>query len=303
MLGAGAGANVQTVGGDKGALIEEGLLRRRWRGGLGRIIAIAPKIGGTAHTPNADARGARLCFGGCVASAAITRPITRPTGADEVIAKLQDAMRVISANVGQISSGADEISGASDDLSRRTEQQAASLEQTAAALDEITATVRKSAEGANDARAAVLTARTGAGEGGKVVEQAIAAMGGIEKSSAEITQIIGVEFRLWPIFGPTGIITEIPIEFSLGRSFRARRVDLATIESRALLRIRQQGVRDRNCLEAIFGRGLSRIEVGMVQLGELAICRLNISLRGRPRDTKRFVWILHTGIRTPIARL
>ncbi|MCG9914760.1 MAG: methyl-accepting chemotaxis protein [Phenylobacterium sp.] len=108
------------------------------------------------------------------------------------VAKLQDAMRVISANVGQISSGADEISGASDDLSRRTEQQAASLEETAAALDEITATVRKSAEGANDARAAVLTARTGAGEGGKVVEQAIAAMGGIEKSSAEITQIIGV---------------------------------------------------------------------------------------------------------------
>jgi methyl-accepting chemotaxis protein len=108
------------------------------------------------------------------------------------VAKLQDAMRVISANVGQISSGAEETSGASDDLSRRTEQQAASLEQTAAALDEITATVRKSAEGANDARAAVLTARTGAGEGGKVVEQAIAAMGGIEKSSAEITQIIGV---------------------------------------------------------------------------------------------------------------
>ncbi|MDP2213533.1 methyl-accepting chemotaxis protein [Phenylobacterium sp.] len=108
------------------------------------------------------------------------------------VAKLRDAMGVISANVTQISSGADEIAGASDDLARRTEQQAASLEETAAALDEITATVRKSAEGAGHARTAVLTARSGAGEGGKVVEQAIAAMGGIEKSSAEITQIIGV---------------------------------------------------------------------------------------------------------------
>ena len=108
------------------------------------------------------------------------------------VAKLQDAMRVISANVTQISSGADEIAGASDDLARRTEQQAASLEETAAALDEITATVRKSAEGAGHARTAVATARSGAGEGGKVVDQAIVAMGGIEKSSAEITQIIGV---------------------------------------------------------------------------------------------------------------
>ncbi|MDP1875216.1 methyl-accepting chemotaxis protein [Phenylobacterium sp.] len=108
------------------------------------------------------------------------------------VTKLQDAMRVIAANVTQISSGAEEIAGASDDLARRTEQQAASLEETAAALDEITATVRKSAEGASHARSAVLTARAGAGEGGQVVEQAIAAMGGIEKSSAEITQIIGV---------------------------------------------------------------------------------------------------------------
>ncbi|MBA4795175.1 MAG: methyl-accepting chemotaxis protein [Phenylobacterium sp.] len=108
------------------------------------------------------------------------------------VAKLQGAMQVISANVGQITSGAEEIAGASDDLSRRTEQQAASLEETAAALDEITATVRKSAEGAKTARSAVLSAKSGAAEGGQVVQQAIAAMGAIEKSSAEIGQIIGV---------------------------------------------------------------------------------------------------------------
>jgi methyl-accepting chemotaxis protein len=38
----------------------------------------------------------------------------------------------------------------------------------------------------------VLTAKSGAAEGGDVVQQAIAAMGAIEKSSAEIGQIIGV---------------------------------------------------------------------------------------------------------------
>ena len=55
--------------------------------------------------------------------------------------------------------GAGEITKASDDLSRRTEQQAASLEETAAALEQITATVRKTAEDANEARNAAARPR------------------------------------------------------------------------------------------------------------------------------------------------
>jgi methyl-accepting chemotaxis protein len=88
--------------------------------------------------------------------------------------------------------GIDEVSYASDDLSRRTEQQAASLEETAAALDEITATVVRSAEGARRASEAASAARIDAGRSGEVVQQAVAAMGEIEKSSAQIGQIIGV---------------------------------------------------------------------------------------------------------------
>jgi methyl-accepting chemotaxis protein len=108
------------------------------------------------------------------------------------VAKLQEAMGVISNNAAQISSGADEIAMASDDLSRRTEQQAASLEETAAALDQITATVKTTAESANHARAVVETAKSGANNGGDVVRQAVDAMGEIEKSAQEISQIIGV---------------------------------------------------------------------------------------------------------------
>ncbi|HPA37514.1 MAG TPA: methyl-accepting chemotaxis protein [Phenylobacterium sp.] len=106
--------------------------------------------------------------------------------------RLQGAMQVITSNVNQINAGADDIAGASDDLSRRTEQQAASLEETAAALDQITATVRKSAEGAAHARVVVQNAKTGAAEGGEVVRQAVTAMGQIEDSSKQISQIIGV---------------------------------------------------------------------------------------------------------------
>jgi methyl-accepting chemotaxis protein len=105
---------------------------------------------------------------------------------------LEEAMKVIATNAGGIRSGAGEVSQAADDLSRRTEQQAATLEETAAALDEITATVKKTAEGALQANQVVVTARTDAEHSGSVVREAVAAMGEIEKSSGQISQIIGV---------------------------------------------------------------------------------------------------------------
>ena len=108
------------------------------------------------------------------------------------MAKLQETMSMIARNTDGIHSGTGEISQAADDLSRRTEQQAASLEETAAALDEITATVRKTSEGANHARTLVSTAKSDAERSGEVVRDAVAAMGEIEKSSDQISQIIGV---------------------------------------------------------------------------------------------------------------
>jgi methyl-accepting chemotaxis protein len=106
--------------------------------------------------------------------------------------KLQETMSVIAANTDGIRGGGEEISRAADDLSRRTEQQAASLEETAAALDEITATVRRTAEGANEANSVVAAARTDAEHSGEVVSKAVAAMSAIESSSTQIGQIIGV---------------------------------------------------------------------------------------------------------------
>jgi methyl-accepting chemotaxis protein len=107
-------------------------------------------------------------------------------------AGLEDAIRTISGVAGQIGSGTQEIAQASNDLSRRTEQQAASLEETAAALDEIAATVRQTADGAGRATTEVASARSDAERSGQVVGQAVAAMGAIEDSSRQITQIIGV---------------------------------------------------------------------------------------------------------------
>ena len=114
------------------------------------------------------------------------------TDFNAAVSTLQTTMSVITGNTTNMRSGAGEISQAADDLSRRTEQQAASLEETAAALDQITATVRKTAEGANHARTVVETARSDAEQSAVIVNRATAAMGQIEDSSKQIGQIIGV---------------------------------------------------------------------------------------------------------------
>ena len=108
------------------------------------------------------------------------------------IARMQETMEKVMESAGGINTGASEISHAADDLSKRTEQQAASLEETAAALEQITATVKKTAENARQASHIVSTARSAAEDGGQIVDTAIKAMGQIEQSSKQITDIIGV---------------------------------------------------------------------------------------------------------------
>ncbi len=111
---------------------------------------------------------------------------------NRALTMLQETMKSIADNAQSVRSGADEITQASDDLSRRTEQQAASLEETAAALDQITATVRRTAENANDARSTVLEAKLDAERSGNVVRETVLAMTEIEQSSKMIANIIGV---------------------------------------------------------------------------------------------------------------
>jgi methyl-accepting chemotaxis protein len=108
------------------------------------------------------------------------------------VSQLQETMKTVTGRTHGLRSGSQEITQASDDLSKRTEQQAASLEETAAALDEITATVRKTAEGAVEARKVVAIAKEAAEKSSAVVRDAVSAMGEIEASSRQIGQIIGV---------------------------------------------------------------------------------------------------------------
>ncbi|MEJ2457476.1 MAG: methyl-accepting chemotaxis protein [Novosphingobium sp.] len=92
----------------------------------------------------------------------------------------------------QIHVGASEVRAASDDLSHRTENQASALQDSASALDQLTAGVQSAAKGASEVNRSVGQAEAEALEGGKVVEDAVQAMDGIQKSAQEIGAFVNV---------------------------------------------------------------------------------------------------------------
>ncbi|MDH6267675.1 methyl-accepting chemotaxis protein [Rhizobium sp. SG_E_25_P2] len=98
----------------------------------------------------------------------------------------------IETSASHIQTEASDIHASADHLAKRTEQQAASVEETAAALQQITATVSDSAKRAGLANDLAGRAKAGAQQSGQIVDQAVAAMSGIENSSKEISNIIGV---------------------------------------------------------------------------------------------------------------
>ncbi|HBF32477.1 methyl-accepting chemotaxis protein, partial [Rhizobium sp.] len=105
---------------------------------------------------------------------------------------LEQAMSRVNLKGNDIAVSKEEIRRASGDLANRTERQAANLEETSAALDELTVAIRQTADGAREAAGRVLSVSKEAQQSDGIVAHAIDAMSGIEKSSEEITKIIGV---------------------------------------------------------------------------------------------------------------
>ncbi len=108
------------------------------------------------------------------------------------VSKLETMIGAVRSTASGVRTGSDEIRAASEDLALRNEQQAASLEETAASVGTTVALTRQSAENAVAAKSAIAQTHQRATEGGAVVGKAVAAMGAIEQSAKEITQIIDV---------------------------------------------------------------------------------------------------------------
>ncbi|UWR79249.1 HAMP domain-containing protein [Phaeobacter inhibens] len=111
---------------------------------------------------------------------------------NETVDKLNEVMAQVVKASAAIQAQSDEIRSGAEDMSARTESQAATLEETAAALEEMTVSVSNSAKNAKAVEGAVDSARKDVENSGRVVEGAIEAMNEIERSSGQISQIIGV---------------------------------------------------------------------------------------------------------------
>ncbi|MDE1179858.1 methyl-accepting chemotaxis protein [Paraburkholderia sp.] len=112
------------------------------------------------------------------------------------LAKMQHGLGAIVSGVrdgtDQMALGTREIAAGNTDLSQRTEQQAAALEQTSASVEELTGTVRHNADNARQASGLAQAASTTANHGGAVVAQVVTTMDGINESSRQMAEIIGV---------------------------------------------------------------------------------------------------------------
>jgi len=108
------------------------------------------------------------------------------------VGMLHQTVLAILQNAGAISTNAQHLLDASDAIAKHTEQQASAVEQTAASLEDVTRTVADSSSRATEAGSLVATTRASAVKSGQVVQTAIEAMGLIENSSKEISNIIGV---------------------------------------------------------------------------------------------------------------
>jgi methyl-accepting chemotaxis protein len=196
------------------------------------------------------------------------------------VASLEETLRMVGQAVANIDGGTSEISSGANDLSHRTEQQAAQIEETAAALNELTEQVHSSAENAKTAAAAVNSASQEAAKSGSIVNSAITAMHGIEKSSAQITNIIGVIDEI--AFQTNLLALNAGVEAAragdAGKGFAvvaqevrelAQRSATAAKEIKALISTSESQVNDGVALVAQTGKALEAISGQVVHINGL----------------------------------
>ena len=114
------------------------------------------------------------------------------TGLNETAEKLSGLVSSIKNTGEEMNSSIRQVADGSADLAKRAEAQAASLEETAATMDKMTSTINLNAKNAFQAEELAADTKDRAVKGHAVVDDAVKAMGEIEESSTQITDIISV---------------------------------------------------------------------------------------------------------------
>jgi methyl-accepting chemotaxis protein len=201
------------------------------------------------------------------------------------MAQLEIVMRGVAGSADIIHSGSKEITAAADDLAVRTVQQASNLEATAASLNDITATIKRSAEGALHVRECVTAAEAEAQRGGAVARQATVAIREIQASSNQIGRIVGVidELARQSSLLALNATVEAARAGDSGRGFAvvatevrelAKRSERAADEIKALIVASSVGVNRGVKLVTETGSALERI---LAQVAEASLVVSNIA--------------------------
>lgn len=166
------------------------------QGKVERVVKIATDV-----TPNREARNTVLAAMQALEHGQLDQKVPS-TGIEEfdaigeafnaAVINLEAMIGAVRATAVRVQTSSEEIRTASEDLAVRNRQQAASLEDTSASVGQTVSLTRQAADSASVARSAIMETHTRATEGGAVVSKAVVAMGAIEQSAKEITQIIDV---------------------------------------------------------------------------------------------------------------
>jgi methyl-accepting chemotaxis protein len=123
----------------------------------------------------------------------------RPGDTDSLMAAMRTMATSLTGIVEQvrhgseaIATGSTQIASGNADLSQRTELQASALQQTAASMEQFSVTIRQNAENAHEASELAAGASSIAAQGGKVMNEVVETMRGIEGSARKIADIIGI---------------------------------------------------------------------------------------------------------------
>ena len=114
------------------------------------------------------------------------------SNASRTVDNLTSVVSRIKQSTVSVETASEAISAGTRDLSKRTERAASSIMETSNQVRDLSETVQSNAERAAEATNLVFAARRDASSGGEVVDNAIAAMQGINESSNKIAEIIGV---------------------------------------------------------------------------------------------------------------
>ncbi len=112
--------------------------------------------------------------------------------AASVVGALLFSRSVVRTNADSVAGASAEIALGNNDLSMRTEQQASALKQTSASMEELSSTVQANADNARQASQLAADASVVVVRGGDVVSEVVRTMRGINDSSKQIADIIGV---------------------------------------------------------------------------------------------------------------